>query len=148
MSGGHTLNRAAAGKVTTMTITASHWTPLGITDEQSVCDQCGKQHLKRVVVLEHNESHEIRRVGTTCAGHMLGGRMIADKVIGRATMLQQIVDILRKDGLEAAKDWTLVRGIGVDIYKTGHPQRNIWIVHLSQQPRMLVTDHCVSRARL
>ena len=145
MSGGHQLSSAAAGKVTTMTTTKSHWIPLGITDEQSVCDQCGKQHLKRVVVLQHDETFEQRRVGTTCAGHLIGDRRIAEQTISSAEWLQRVVDKLRADGIAAAKEWAGVRGLGTHIIKVGNPNRDIWQVTVNGCPTMIVTDQIIRR---
>lgn len=39
---------------------------LGINDEQTVCDCCGKKNLKRTVIIDKGEG-EIVRYGTTCA---------------------------------------------------------------------------------
>lgn len=40
---------------------------LGINDDKSHCECCGKQGLKRVVWIEDCETNEIRHFGTTCA---------------------------------------------------------------------------------
>ena len=43
------------------------YTVLGITDERTSCDCCGKVDLKKVVALNDNETGEIVYFGTTCA---------------------------------------------------------------------------------
>ena len=40
---------------------------LGINDDKSHCECCGKQMLARVVWIEDAETNEIRHFGTTCA---------------------------------------------------------------------------------
>lgn len=40
---------------------------LGITDERSVCDCCGKSDLKRVVAIQNEETSVVGYYGTTCA---------------------------------------------------------------------------------
>lgn len=45
---------------------------IGITDDTHICEHCGKQNLKRVVVLEHIDTGAIVRMGTTCAFKALG----------------------------------------------------------------------------
>jgi len=46
------------------------WKILGINDDQSTCDLCGKSELKRVVWLENTETQEVMALGTTCAAKM------------------------------------------------------------------------------
>lgn len=48
---------------------------LGVTDEQTTCDICGKTHLRSTVILHDLEQPyvEVGRYGSTCAGRMLGG---------------------------------------------------------------------------
>lgn len=40
---------------------------LGISDEVTACDCCGKSNLKRTVCIHDNESGETKYFGTTCA---------------------------------------------------------------------------------
>jgi hypothetical protein len=40
---------------------------IGCTDEQTVCDFCGRQDLAKTVILRSLDDGEIVRVGTTCA---------------------------------------------------------------------------------
>lgn len=46
---------------------------LGITDEQTVCDMCGRVELKSTVIIGE-DGVEVGRYGSTCASKMLGGR--------------------------------------------------------------------------
>lgn len=45
---------------------------VGITDETSECEHCGKKNLKRVVVMQHKDGGEPVRVGTSCAAKAQG----------------------------------------------------------------------------
>lgn len=45
---------------------------IGITDETTVCETCGKTNLKKVVVLENLDTGEIVRYGTDCAAKAMG----------------------------------------------------------------------------
>lgn len=45
---------------------------IGITDETTVCECCGKSNLKKVVVLENVETGEIVRYGVDCAAKARG----------------------------------------------------------------------------
>lgn len=47
------------------------WKIVGITDEQEVCDHCGKTGLKRVVRMKHDHGEEMC-FGTRCASKALG----------------------------------------------------------------------------
>lgn len=40
---------------------------IGINDDKSYCECCGKKGLSRVVWIEDTETNEIRHFGTTCA---------------------------------------------------------------------------------
>ena len=117
------------------------WTALGIDEATQPCGRCGKQHLARLVVLEHSETGEIVRVGTTCAARLLGSRQAASEAFGRADLLQSLIDKLRADGLERAKEWSRLRGYGFGIRKI-HPHRNIWRV-ATGEASLIVTDEIV-----
>lgn len=72
---------------------------LGVTDERDTCELCGKQHLKRCVVLE-NETGGIVYYGTDCAARVLLPRA-NDRVTRRkAEELDRIYDDVAK-----AKKW-------------------------------------------
>jgi hypothetical protein len=45
---------------------------IGITDETTVCECCGKTNLKKVVVLENINTGEIVRYGVDCAAKAQG----------------------------------------------------------------------------
>jgi len=40
---------------------------VGVNDDRSFCECCGKQGLKRVVWIENTETHDVKHFGTTCA---------------------------------------------------------------------------------
>jgi hypothetical protein len=44
---------------------------VGITDEVTSCDCCGRTGLKRTVMLEDSETQEMVHYGTTCAAYAL-----------------------------------------------------------------------------
>lgn len=56
---------------------------LGITDETTVCECCGKKNLKCTVVLE-DESGNLVRFGRDCASRALGWGLNATKAEARA----------------------------------------------------------------
>lgn len=69
---------------------------LGITDEVTACDRCGKTHLARTVVLETPKG-DIVHYGTTCAALALTGRRdrsTGEVIWGRALMVQRCKDVL------------------------------------------------------
>ena len=71
---------------------------LGITDEVTTCDCCGKPNLARTVAME-NEAGDIVHYGTTCAARALTGRRCrktGELIYGRALMIQRCKDALPK----------------------------------------------------
>ena len=51
--------------------TASTTRVVGMNDEQTTCDACGRMELRGTVILA-DENGEFGRYGTTCAGRILG----------------------------------------------------------------------------
>lgn len=51
---------------------AKRYTLLGITDERTDCDVCGKSNLKSTMVLRDNESDDIKYCGSECGRQLLG----------------------------------------------------------------------------
>lgn len=45
---------------------------VGVTDEQTECDRCGKLELKRTVIVHDEDGSEVGRYGTSCASAVLG----------------------------------------------------------------------------
>lgn len=45
---------------------------IGVTDEQTECDRCGKLELKRTVIVHDEDGSEVGRYGTSCASAVLG----------------------------------------------------------------------------
>lgn len=48
---------------------------LGLTDEQTTCDRCGRLELHGTVILGDADDTEVARVGTTCATTILGRKV-------------------------------------------------------------------------
>ena len=46
------------------------WKILGENDDQSVCDQCGKSNLSKVVWMENNTTQQVMAVGVVCASKL------------------------------------------------------------------------------
>lgn len=86
---------------------------LGITDEITTCDCCGRSNLKCTVALE-NEAGEIVHYGRDCAGKALYGRKSAkntDLVTERARMIEKCKAVLPRvlEGVAAGKTAEEVR---------------------------------------
>lgn len=76
----------------------SKFTLLGVTDEVTVCDCCGKRNLKVTVALE-TEGGDILHYGRDCAGAALYGRKSRKNgaaAYDQARMVQRCRDILPK----------------------------------------------------
>lgn len=86
---------------------------LGITDEISTCDCCGRTNLKCTVALE-SEAGEILHYGRDCAGKALYGRKSAKNAKlteDRARMIQRCSDILPTvlEAIKAGADMAAVK---------------------------------------
>lgn len=73
---------------------------LAVNDEQSTCCCCGKKGLKRVVWLLDNENldAEPAHYGTTCAAHLLMGRLAGEpkpKISAAETAIAAALDLER-----------------------------------------------------
>lgn len=71
---------------------------LGIVDEITTCDCCGKKRLARTVAME-KEDGTVVHYGTTCAAKALTGRpdrKTGEVIWGRALMVQKCQDVLEK----------------------------------------------------
>lgn len=71
---------------------------LGIVDDVTTCDCCGKTRLARTVAME-KEDGEVVHYGTTCAARALMGRSCrktGELIWGRALMIQKCKDALTK----------------------------------------------------
>ena len=121
------------------------WILLGTTDEEPLtCGQCGKPHLKRLVALQHHETGEERRVGTTCATRLLGP--LAGSRVDAAIRIQDVVDRLRKDGTERTLDWSRRLGLGCSIREFGPPGKpKGWRLSLYGEAPLRVTHTAVEK---
>lgn len=45
---------------------------IGINDEQTSCDCCGREDLKKTVIVQFEDSDAVQRYGVVCASKMLG----------------------------------------------------------------------------
>ena len=87
---------------------------LGINDEQTSCDHCGKQNLKKVVWLENIEDEQIMAVGTTCAGKMIyGNKRKGAAVHTQAIIMTRVKKMLFKHGRTAAISEAVRLGVHV-----------------------------------
>lgn len=68
---------------------------VGVTDERTECDCCGKINLKKTVVLR-NEDGEFSFFGTTCAARALGKRA-STPAQARKAVRDSIADTKRAD---------------------------------------------------
>lgn len=64
--------------MTQTTGTDSKLRMVGMTDEQTECDKCGRLELRGTVILADEDGNEVGRYGTTCAGRMLGVKVTRD----------------------------------------------------------------------
>jgi hypothetical protein len=76
--------------------------PVGMSDEQTECDKCGRMELRGTVILA-DDNGEVGRYGTTCAGRLLGRSITRkDAATIEAVRRQHVVADLRM-GLRAAQ---------------------------------------------
>ena len=74
---------------------------VGMTDEQTECDACGRMELRGTVILA-DDNGEVGRFGTTCASRKLGWSITRkDATTIEAVRRQHVTDDLRH-GLRAA----------------------------------------------
>lgn len=77
---------------------------VGVVDDITICDCCGKKNLHRTIALE-NEDGSILHYGTTCASRALTGKRSTkngELIWGRAVRVQKCQDITEAV-LEAVK---------------------------------------------
>jgi hypothetical protein len=58
-----------------MTQTATNLRAVGLNDEVTVCDKCGKDELRGTVIVVDADGNEAGRYGTTCVSQILGRRI-------------------------------------------------------------------------
>jgi hypothetical protein len=69
---------------------------IGVTDEQTECDECGRVELKRTVILADADGTEAGRYGTTCASRIVGRPLTAAHVDNiEAVRRSNMIDTLR-----------------------------------------------------
>lgn len=73
---------------------------IGITDEQTECDACGRVELKRTVVLADSDGVEAGRYGTTCASKIVGRPLTAAHVDNIEAVRRS--NMIRPDEIELA----------------------------------------------
>ena len=68
----------------------------GVTDEQTVCDRCGKVELRRTCIVVDTEAGvEVGRYGTSCVSKILGRKVTA--------ALADTIEFNRRHNLRSAK---------------------------------------------
>ena len=105
-------------------------TLLGITDEVTTCELCGKNPLKRTYVLDIDG--EIVYYGSTCGSRALRegyAGAVNVPTLDEALYLQKVIDLLHERGTQAAKDWAQVRGFGIHIVQVGPDHLRKWRLH-------------------
>lgn len=92
-----------------MTATATALHIIGITDEQTECDRCGKIELRCTVILG-DDNGEVGRYGTTCASRELGIKITAHDARNAETYRRQNVcgDLRKAIQANKAGDMTAV----------------------------------------
>ncbi len=55
---------------------------IGMSNEQTECDECGRMELRGTVILGNDEG-EVGRYGTTCAGKLLGYKITRRDAVSR-----------------------------------------------------------------
>lgn len=100
---------------------------LGITDETTTCECCGKTNLKKTVVLETEDGGELR-YGTDCAARALLGKKSSSN---RKTIEERakIVTLAHRWAQEGHTFDVIVNAIGRRGWgmSCSHKQRIIWI---------------------
>jgi hypothetical protein len=73
--------------------TAQTFKIIGVTDDTTVCEKCGKSNLKKVVVMENILTGEIVRYGTDCAGRAMGiKKSVVDMEFDLISMIHRWMD--------------------------------------------------------
>lgn len=78
---------------------------MGVTDEQTECDRCGKLELQRTAIVHDADGAEVGRYGTSCVSQVLGTTWTAvaiDKL--EAGRRHRVVTELRHSAAHLTKD--------------------------------------------
>ncbi len=99
VGGQFTRTRRAEGDPLEHGATAPALHIMGVTDEQTECDKCGKVELKRTVIVHDEDGNEHGRYGTSCASRVLGVKWTASDVDKLENNRRQlVVSDIRKAG--------------------------------------------------
>lgn len=77
---------------------------VGMNDEQTECDACGRVELRGTVIVHDRDGVEVGRYGTTCASRILGWKVTRSNALGiEAARRSRVVIEIRnaRNALEA-----------------------------------------------
>lgn len=110
------------------------WNVIGITDDQSVCDYCGKEALKRIVVMKNTETEVTMKVGTVCAANLQGIKK-KEQVKKENAWLKQRIEAVSKIMDDMPEH---------EVYKNAYSQFIQW---QNANPQMLSKEEILSKDR-
>ena len=76
---------------------------LGINDEVTICECCGRNDLKATIIIGDADNNIIGRYGAVCAKQFLGSSKPASKLIQRARAIQNLRDELEAEYAQVAE---------------------------------------------
>ena len=109
---------------------------LGIDDEQTVCDCCGRKGLKRTVILERYENGEntcdVIRVGVDCAAILSAksGKALSAATIKREAIRQQSIADQEREWAKKELAWKIQNRVADTIEKANEIFRKQYPVHI------------------
>jgi hypothetical protein len=114
---------------------------VGMNDEQTTCDRCGKLELRGTVIVADDDNCEVGRYGTTCAGKVVGYSLRAANVrlveMARRQRVASEIGQARTALSDGAAGWALA--IVRDV-------RKFQVVHLASERDALVDVEATATA--
>lgn len=65
--------------------------PLGMSNEHTECDRCGRMELRGTVIVVNQDGEEVGRYGTTCAGYVLGYKVTRQDAISTEAYRRSLI---------------------------------------------------------